>query len=361
MTDTKGSHSKCKCRMPDYCEPCAKKYLVPYRRISFDELVSHKELMGIEVAKCLSQLKKYKPRGIVEYREIGNPIIYHYFLKHMVRTRVGKRPSIADVIDDEEAYKKLFRKAMSMKRWGTLVERLYEADRINGAVVFFKPSTAVCYYDKFEATAVLDPCAGWGGRMLGAWSREINYTGIDTNLSLKPTYEKLIEDLGYENVMMIWDDCLKVDFAEIEYDMVLTSPPYINQETYEHMTPFTSKDKYYTDFLIPLIKKCLRNISVLHEQKRPVCFNISPAMYDDLTLKYGFRICDERMVLPQKKRYGEDRENFTYVWFPRREENPELDNILTEFEREAMTQDEINAEHEADLVADQKADAEREA
>jgi hypothetical protein len=328
-----------------------------------NELVEHKELMGVEVAKGLLALKKYKPKDI-EYREIGNPIVYHYFLKHMVRTRVGKRPSIAEVIEDEEAYKKLFHKAMSMKRWGTLVERVYEADRINGAVVFFKPSTAVCYYDKYEATAVLDPCAGWGGRMLGAWSRGINYTGIDTNLSLKPTYEKLMEDIGYSNAMMIWDDCMKVDFGEIEYDMVLTSPPYLNQETYEHMTPFESKDKYYTDFLVPLIKKCLRDIHI-GDNKSPVCFNISPVMYDDLTLKYGFRACDERMVLPQKKRYGEDRENFTYVWFPRRDENPALNDMLTELEtrqaqegdaweqeRLAMTQEEINAEHEADLVED---------
>ena len=156
---------------------------------------------------------------------------------------------------------------------------------------------------------------------------------------------------------MIWDDCLKVDFAEIEYDMVLTSPPYINQEIYEHMTAFTSKDKYYTDFLIPLIKKCLRDIRI-GDNKSPVCFNISPAMYDELTLGHKFRPCDERMVLPQKKRYGEDRENFTYVWFPRGDENPAL--LYQEWvnERIAMTQDEINAEHEADLVADQKADAE---
>ena len=61
---------------------------------------------------------------------------------------------------------------------------------------------------------------------------EERLTGIDTNINLKPAYDKMIENYGGN---MIYDNCLNVDFSQIDYDFVLTSPPYINLEKYECM------------------------------------------------------------------------------------------------------------------------------
>ena len=108
---------------------------------------------------------------------------------------------------------------------------------------------------------------------------------------------------------MIWESCLETDFSLLDYDFVLTSPPYINLEVYENMTLFESNKVFYEKFLIPLIDKCLKHI----KNKGRVCFNISPKMYDDL-LKFGFRPCDEDYDLLQQKRLGKDKQDKIYCW-----------------------------------------------
>ena len=145
---------------------------------------------------------------------------------------------------------------------------------------------------KYGGTHLLDPTAGWGGRLLGARSLDKEYTGIDTNLNLKTGYDDMIDKFGGH---MIYDSCFNVDFANIDYDIVITSPPYINLEQYNHMTPFESKEKYYTNFLIPLINKSLKHI----KRDGRVIINISNYMYDDY-LKYGGVACIDKYDLLQQ-------------------------------------------------------------
>jgi hypothetical protein len=120
----------------------------------------------------------------------------------------------------------------------------------------------------------------------------------------------MMTTLNKPNLRMIWDSCLNVDFSTIDYDFVLTSPPYINLELYENMTPFESEKAFYEQFLIPLINKCLTSI----RRGGRVCFNISPKMYGTLTEKYKYRTADETHDLLQQKRLGKDKGDKIYVW-----------------------------------------------
>jgi hypothetical protein len=194
----------------------------------------------------------------------------------------------------------------------------------------FKATTAKYLYKKYRAKSVLDPTAGWGGRMLGAWSLGIDYTGIDTNVEMKPAYESMItfldEYTGFKNKnfkveraglrQMIWDSCLAVDFSKLDYDFVLTSPPYVNLELYEHMTPWEKDEDFYTNFFIPLWAKCCKHI----KQGGNVAFNISPKMYED-ALKHGLTPCDEEedllQQMGQKKELlttGKKKHDKIYIW-----------------------------------------------
>jgi len=276
-------------------------------RLTFEDIVAHKKLTPEAIAKDLASLKKWKA-DTNERKFCGNPTLYHFQTANLCKTSVKGKPTLFDTMNDDRLYAKLCEKAEKLGRTGTLANRLFEAERFNGAVVFFKPSTAKWLYKKFGATAVLDPTAGWGGRLLGADALGISYTGIDTNISLQSAYEEMLKMLG-GNHKMIWEDCLKVDFSTIDYDFVLTSPPYINLEIYEHMTPFEEGNNFYKKFLIPLIDKCLAHI----KKKGRVCFNISPKMYADL-LKAGYRACDEEYDLLQQKRMGKDKQDKIYCW-----------------------------------------------
>ena len=122
-----------------------------------------------------------------------------------------------------------------------------------GKVTMYRPLMAkkvVAYLadkDKLKDVRVLDACAGWGGRMIGAKSVEgggdkggggalkVHYTGIDP---CEKTYEALRairDELGLTNVTLI-NKPAEVALQELDpsvtYDIALTSPPYYNLELY---------------------------------------------------------------------------------------------------------------------------------
>jgi DNA modification methylase len=194
----------------------------------------------------------------------------------------------------------------------------------------FKATTAKYLYKKYKAKSVLDPTAGWGGRMLGAWSLGIDYTGCDTNVEMISAYDNMIQFLnaetGFDNALfavdngaklnMIWDSCLNVDFGKLDYDFVLTSPPYVNLELYEHMTPWETDQAFYELFFIPLWQKCVDNIKAGGH----VCFNISPKMYAD-AVKFGLTPCHKEEDLLQQMgqkantlKAGKKKQDKIYIW-----------------------------------------------
>jgi hypothetical protein len=277
-------------------------------RLTFADIVEHKQITNDELIDDLNKLKAYDAN---ENKRCfyGNKFLYHYQMANLCKVSIKGMPSLYDIMNDDELYKKLYGRMEKLNRTGTLANRLFEANRFNNAVVFFKATTAKYIYNKYKATSVLDPTAGWGGRMLGAYAQGIKYTGIDTNDNMTDAYQNMINHLD-DNMTMIFDSCLNVDFSEIEYDFVLTSPPYINIEIYENMKPYDSKKAFYELFLIPLLNKCLKHI----KKGGKVAFNISPQMYKEL-ISFGYRKCDIEDDLLQQKRLGKDKNDKIYIWY----------------------------------------------
>ena len=285
---------------------------------TYKDIVEHKKLIE-EQRKA--DLKKVRDYSATENKRCfhGNPFIYHYQLDNLCRVGTSgktKHTSLYSVMEEgaEGGPSKLWAETEKRGRTGTPACRMFECHRVNrGSVSIFKATTAKYIYQKFGATSVLDPTAGWGGRMLGAWGLGIPYVGFDTNTKMIPAYEAMMEEMaslpGPCDLSMRFEDCLTADWSEIEYDFVLTSPPYINLEVYEGMTPFESKEKFYKDFLCPLITKCITNC----KKGGWVCFNISPPMFKDL-MATGFKKPDEEHDLLQQKRQGKDKQDKIYCW-----------------------------------------------
>lgn len=286
---------------------------LPY---TLEELLSCKEYELRLIKKNYQSLIDWIPKE--EYKIIGSKVINNYQIRELLKCRrdVKNYETIYDIFDDDDKIDKLWhdvikRKSKNRTHYPSKQE-VIETIRINkGSIVIFKPTQAKLIYTKYNATSVLDPTAGWGGRLLGASSMNIKYTGFDTNINLKKGYDKMINELELKNVKMIYEDCLSYDFSNIDYDLVLTSPPYCNLELYDNMTPFESEANFYNDFLIPLIIKCLTHL----KEGGKCCFNISPTMYDKL-LSYDFNPCNEKIPLIQSKKNGNDKkQDYIYVWF----------------------------------------------
>lgn len=299
--------------------------------VTITDIENHKNITTVELRKDLENLNKFDASTNAN-NFAGNPFLYHYQFKNLLKCRRKDGKTIYDIYKNTEEWAKLIDSTKKRNRGGrTAAGNVFECFRINlGSVVMFKATTAKYLYKKYKAKSVLDPTAGWGGRMLGAWSLGINYTGIDTNVEMVQAYNDMIAFLnaetGFDNALfeldngsqlqMIWQSCLDVDFSKLDYDFVLTSPPYVNLEIYEHMTEWSSDEAFYKGFFIPLWQKCVDNI----KKGGHVCFNISPKMYED-ALKFGLTPChDEEDLLQQmgqkanSLKQGKKKQDKIYIW-----------------------------------------------
>lgn len=293
--------------------------------VTIQDIENHKIITDTELKRDLHNLKKLNVKDNPN-SFAGNNFLYHFQFKNLIKCSREDGKTIYDFYNDPVEWSKLIEQTRQRNRGGkTSAANIFECFRINkGAVVMFKSTTAKYLYQKYNATSVLDPTAGWGGRLLGAWALDINYTGIDTNIEMVPAYNSMLDFLDKESntlynkpkLQMTWESCLDVDFSQIEYDFVLTSPPYVNLEIYEHMKTWDNDEVFYRGFLIPLIEKCIKYI----KKGGYVCFNISPKMYED-ALKYGLSKCDMEEDLKQQMgqkveslKKGKKKQDKIYIW-----------------------------------------------
>lgn len=119
----------------------------------------------------------------------------------------------------------------------------------------FNPLYAKGIYQHFSARKVLDPCAGWGDRLIGAMAQGVEqYVGFDPNPNLFEGYTHLAELFGarvrrHVNLMIEYDNSYQMynsPFEQAEqylsgqestFDLVFTSPPYFEYEFYNPTNP----------------------------------------------------------------------------------------------------------------------------
>ena len=144
--------------------------------------------------------------------------------------------------------------------------------------VNYNPLTARILYEHFlndqEEHILYDPCAGWGGRLLGALSsnRKIHYVGTDVNMNNKGCYENLGNfynsncdgkntfDIYYEGAETIHKN---KSFQKVkgQLSLCLTSPPYFYRERYsedkeQSCIRFPNYQDWLNGFMQPMIKTC---------------------------------------------------------------------------------------------------------
>lgn len=168
-----------------------------------------------------------------------------------------------------------------------------------GAISIFQPHIAVSLFDRFKPKCVLSPCAGWGGILVGACAIGVpRWIGCDSNPELVSPYSTMIEVLNKHsltNIDMRYGDCLKLPYAEIEYDMVLYSPPFYNIEKYSGQ-PLRQRHEWNHFYIL------LCELSWQHLQVGGwYCVAVSNEIYDIYKGVIG-RVADDVIPMPNKKR-----------------------------------------------------------
>jgi hypothetical protein len=271
------------------------------RRVTFkQEIADYRKVLRLPIDHYLLTDEKSKKRNILA---IGAPGQTHTYRSrtHMWQM-VTKQGSLADQISTQDVallkrLTKLFDPNNKGKEGFRKVEDLipptiYRYLQMNYSVgAAFPPFHARFLVSRFlpkqDKAIVLDPCAGWGGRMLGTLcsnrSDEIRYIGIDPAKRNQSAYEELrglyFKYLARENKAERKADFFYRPFEKWvvsktgqslygKVDLVFTSPPYFDAENYEaankrqSANAFKTYEEWREGFYIPFIRGAFELLKV---------------------------------------------------------------------------------------------------
>ena len=195
------------------------------------------------------------------------------FNPHRLNTETRKSKSIFYGFNNDKGYRKEF--ARYIVQLSNRVPPMNEYYKMISAghngyqyVNEFRPYMARDIYKKYvkNGDKVLNPCAGWGGRLIGIASclfSDIEYVETDPQTETYNGLVKLKEFLrlgdNYKQYNLPFED---LEVEKEYFDFVFTSPPYFDTEKYsdentQSYKKYDSFDRWKNGFLKPMIDKIL--------------------------------------------------------------------------------------------------------
>ena len=175
----------------------------------------------------------------------------------------------------------------------------------------YRPQMAKLICDTYKPKLVLDPCAGWGGRMLGAVASGAHYYAFEPNTTTYDNLLRLAHFLDIEDkVTLICDDALQMGKYSIpKVDLVLTSPPYYTLEIYcKEDTQSVNNYQTYEDWSKFFLKELIRICNYQLIDNGYSCWNVGRTgcwtMFDDVRSyhkEFGYNPIDEFDVVSSKR------------------------------------------------------------
>jgi hypothetical protein len=255
------------------------------------------------------------------------------FNPHRYSTRtIDSKKSIVEAFGDMSWLSGLAR-ATAFKH-GRVKDLLYQVLQlgINGVqyVNEFPPHVAQGVYIKHRAKKILDPCAGWGGRMIGAASIGAEYHGFEPARKTCKGLRMLGQFLkSFKNGFSYKIECVPFEDAILggkTYDVAFTSPPYYDTEIYSD-EPTNSCNRYATfddwckGFYFPMVERMtvVSKVAVLNigERKYPLA---------EVLRKNGYRLDETKDSLSGKGGLGREDSGAERFYVVTAQTNPQGDN-----------------------------------
>ena len=267
-----------------------------------------KQIKNISLEEIDQEMKKLIDVGINAFAmssrsRIGNNIVDYFTFSQRLSTKGKYNINFYEfIINIDEFKKKKFIQTMlhyydtvknktKKKNYYTVLKEVYNI--CISAINIIRPLVYMEIYVKYNPTSVLDFCAGWGGVAVAASALNIpKYIGIEINQSLNQPYNQLIEFLkerSNTSIQMIFENALTIDYSELDYDLVFTSPPYYFIQKYENNTEYTSKKEMDELFYKPLFSNTYANLKA----NGIYALNINNVVYET----YVFNYLDLRMIV----------------------------------------------------------------
>ena len=239
-------------------------------------------LSGVTLGTLVSYLTNAFEQ-MLEYYELSNggnscKKMSLLFNPHRLDTRaLGSDYSIYGAICSKDGFLSSLARAMSVRYNSSgmkprdLLYRAFQFGAIDGVkyVNEFPPKVArdLCLeYGVTKGSRVLDPCAGWGGRMIGVSTVCDTYVGFEPATRTYHGLLSLFDFLSGMNPSFVADvRCLPFEDSVLDggtFDFALTSPPYYDTEFYSDeetnsLNRYTSFSDWCDNFYVPMIRKTM--------------------------------------------------------------------------------------------------------
>jgi len=131
----------------------------------------------------------------------------------------------------------------------------------------YRPMLTKALVKHFNAKSVLDPCVGWGGRLIGTLCiPNTTFTGIEPYTKTFNGLKSIADFCNVKERATLLNQCAEdalLTLPDANYDMILTSPPYYTLEIYSHEETQSSErykswDDWCSVFLEVVIRECIR-------------------------------------------------------------------------------------------------------
>ena len=271
----------------------------------------------IQIAPNIESFFNLTPRSLV-----GNNIVDYFTFTQRLKTKGKYDINFYEfIVNLDEFKKKKFIQNMltyykdvknknNTKSEYTVLKEVYNI--CISAINIIRPLVYMEIYSKYKPKCVLDFCAGWGGAAVAAAALKLDkYIGIEINNSLEEPYGKLVTYLGAKSpttIEMIFEDALKIDYNNLVYDFVFTSPPYYFIQKYENNPKYASKKEMDELFYVPIFTKTYNGL----QKGGHYIINVCKEVYDNVLVKlFG----DAHEIYPYKKsKRQNDYNEIVYVW-----------------------------------------------
>jgi hypothetical protein len=198
----------------------------------------------------------------------------HRFAVPIQRTEKGEQPTPLDAYNSDFTLRKALWKCLHMS--GGIprgyVSLLQFVQGVQGASNF-RPGYAMSLYRRFcshvPEARVLDPCFGFGGRLVGAIASRVvgRYVGFDPSRASWRGNIRMLRDLNFRRFAKLWclpyEDATPRECRPSSMDFAMTSPPYWKKEHYskdpgQSWLRYPELRQWEQGFLVPLFANTLK-------------------------------------------------------------------------------------------------------
>ena len=191
---------------------------------------------------------------------VGHNYLKHHF-KSYWNSAFGNNKTPIEAWNDDDIMRKVIEYRIGCNASGEVFDfSLHQLIRGLSArrytISFFKPVLAAAIYKHFlgenQTPTVIDPCTGFGGRMLGFKSMypRGRYIGIEPN----PDTFKELQELAKNFTNVELHNCKLEDYSgNKECDLTFTSIPYFDTERYSNVIHYDSFEQWQDTFIKSLM------------------------------------------------------------------------------------------------------------